>query len=260
MIRSFYHMINALPTTIGFLLINKPPGITSHDVISKLRKITGIKKIGHAGTLDPFATGLLIVAIGREATREISKFIGMDKTYEAEIVLGATTTSLDTETEIIIDESVRAWRAMPLQQIEIQSNMNTFLGSIEQIPPMYSAVKVHGQRLYKMARQGQSIEVKPRRVRINEFSLLNLSVRAYCNTPLQIVRAHISCSSGTYIRALARDLALSLKTTGFLSALKRTSIGQFKLKYAVNLESLNAKNWQTFVKNLPKMSVDEPGV
>lgn len=218
----------------GFLLIDKPAGITSHDVINRLRKITGIKKIGHAGTLDPFATGLLVVAVGREATREIDKFVGLDKTYEAEFVLGATTESLDTET--------------PLQKVQtpsippeiIEAAMESFLGTIEQIPPKYSAIKKQGKKLYELARAGKEVELEGRPVAIHEFKLL---AEPKNEDGLIILSVLISCSSGTYVRALARDLGEKLKTAGYVRQLKRTSIGPFFLENAQHLTDLSQENW-----------------
>lgn len=221
--------------TTGFLLIDKPSGITSHDVIDKLRQITGIKKIGHAGTLDPFATGLLIVAVSREATREISKFVGMDKDYEAEFVLGATSETLDPESEIIKSSQY----SVPSSQ-KIQKAMKKLTGEIEQIPPMYSAIKVKGKKLYQLAREGKTVEREPRKVVIHAFDLEGDLI---VEDGLTIFKTHIQCSSGTYIRALARDIAALLGTTGYVRQLRRTAIGEYQISSAVSLNSLNSANW-----------------
>ncbi len=216
----------------GFILIDKPAEITSHDVIDRLRRITGIKKIGHAGTLDPFATGLLIVAIGREATREIKKFVGLDKTYEAEFVLGATTETLDPESEVKTQVSppvMEGWGEA------IENEMKTLTGEIEQIPPMYSAIKIKGKKLYELARKGKTIERKPRSVVIHEFTLLD---EPNAEDGLTILSVRVRCSSGTYIRALARDLAEKLETTGYVKTLKRTEIGKYHIENALPLSEL----------------------
>ena len=229
--------------------INKPAGITSHDVVDVVRRITGERRVGHAGTLDPFATGLLIMAVGREATREISKFVGMDKTYEAEIVLGATTPSLDPETEVIFHKSVPAHRRVeayshtPLRLDEIKAAATALTSDLLQIPPMYSAIKIGGRRLYKAARKGETIAVKPRPITVYTFDIINTSIEVYCDTPLQIVKAKVNCSSGTYVRALARDLAQKLGTLGFLRSLRRTTIGNFHVKNSSSLTIFNSKNW-----------------
>lgn len=238
----------------GFLLINKPQGWTSFDVVAKLRTITNIKKIGHAGTLDPFATGLLIIAIGREATREIDKLMGLDKEYLAEFVLGATTESLDTETEVKIDDD------MPeLSQDQILATMQELTGEIDQIPPMHSAIKVGGKRLYKIARKGEEVERKPRKVRIEHFELTSPPYEGGAGggrTPL-ILEVRIKCSSGTYIRALARDLAEKLGTTGYTRALCRTKIGNFNVSDAIEIDQIDDQTWQNFVKNLEIDAIDE---
>jgi len=217
----------------GFVLIDKPAGITSHDVIDRLRKITGIKKIGHAGTLDPFATGLLLVAIGREATREIKQFVGLDKTYEAEFVLGATTETLDPEGDIIRDVGAR--RRLAPTDDEVREAMRHLVGNIKQIPPMHSAIKVRGKKLYELARKGEEIERQPRHVTIHAFNLIGEPRQ---EDDFTIIDVHIDCSSGTYIRALARDLATEIHTLGYVRTLRRTRIGDFDIKNALKLNEL----------------------
>ncbi|MBU1126010.1 MAG: tRNA pseudouridine(55) synthase TruB [Patescibacteria group bacterium] len=239
----------------GFLLINKPAGITSHDVVDQLRKITGIKKIGHAGTLDPFATGLLLVAVGREATKEISKFVGLDKTYEAEFVIGATTETLDTETPIITppfqggagEGSANVTNSEPPLRQEIESAMQSLTGSIEQIPPMYSAIKQQGKKLYELARQGKTVDREPRSITIHSFKLIGEPVN---EDGLLILPVSISCSSGTYIRALARDLGQALGSTGYVRALERTQIGPYLLANSQQLADLSQDNWTKHLKHV----------
>lgn len=221
----------------GFLLIDKERGPTSHDVIDTLRRITGVKRIGHAGTLDPFASGLLFVAVGREATREISKFVGLDKEYEAEIVLGVRSTTLDPEGKL---ESV------PVPNLSIErlgEALQSLIGDLDQIPPMHSAIKVGGQKLYDLAREGKEIERKPRRVIISKFE----SICPISRTSPITIHARIACSSGTYIRALARDLGEALGTAAYLKNLRRTRIGSYHASDAHRLADLTHENWTDFL-------------
>jgi len=239
-------------TNSGFILIDKPVDWTSFDVVAKLRGITGIKKIGHAGTLDPFATGLLIVAIGRDATKHIDSFMGMSKEYVAEFIIGASTASFDTETEVVIDEN------MPeISQDQIIAAMKQLTGAIDQIPPMHSAIKVGGKRLYKLARKGEDVERKPRSVKINKFDLIN-DIRS--EGKQLILKVRIQCSSGTYVRALARDLAAILGTTGYTRELRRTTIGDYDVSDAIKMDHINDKTWKNFVKNLDITAIDETGL
>src|SRR3989338_8905526 len=216
----------------GFLLIDKPPGPTSHDVIDELRRRTGIRKIGHAGTLDPFASGLLLVAVGREATREISRFVGLDKTYKATFILGAHSTTLDPEGEI---------KAVPLPmdtRSRLENALRTLTGKLQQTPPMYSAVKIGGKKLYELAREGKEVERKPRDVEVYSLALTSPLKSLDHGTPLSF-EVCIHCSSGTYIRALARDLGEMLGTAGYVHALQRTQIGPFHVRNAVPLEQIS---------------------
>ena len=226
----------------GFLLIDKVPGPTYNDVIDALRRITGIKKIGHAGTLDPFASGLLLVAVGREATREISKFTLLDKEYDAEIVLGVRSTTLDPEGTL---ESVPIPEFNHLTK-RLNDAMQSLTGEIDQIPPMHSAIKVGGQKLYHLARQGKEIERKPRRVTVSVFESICPLGRISPIGPLTI-HARIACSSGTYVRALARDLGETLGTAAYLSELRRTKIGEYHIKNAHRLQEITPENWTNFL-------------
>lgn len=235
----------------GFLLIDKVSGPTSHDVIDALRRITGERRIGHAGTLDPFASGLLLVAVGRESTRELSHFVGLDKEYEATIVLGVRSTTLDTEGEL---ESV------PLPNLSIErlaEAMKSLTGEIEQIPPMHSAIKVGGKKLYEMARKGEEIERKPRDIRVETFESMGpIGLTNLGPTGPTSVQARIVCSSGTYVRALARDLGEALGTSAYLSELRRTRIGAFCVSDAIRVENLTKENWSNHLKDLSKY-IDE---
>jgi len=219
-----------------FLLIDKQKGITSHDVIYHLRKITGIKKIGHGGTLDPMATGLLIVGITREGTKHLGKITNnSSKSYLAEITLGAITSTDDGEGEIIkkIDLPTN------LKEKNVLKVLNKFKGEINQKPPAYSAIKINGKKAYDLARSGKQVDLKTRKVNIYEVNL-----KSFKNNNIVV---EFKVSSGTYIRSLARDIGKELKTGAYLSKLNRTQIGDFYLKNAVKLKELTDKNWQNYV-------------
>jgi tRNA pseudouridine55 synthase len=223
----------------GFLLINKPTGPTSHNIISRLRKITGIKRIGHAGTLDPFASGLLIVAVGRESTKKLGKFLKMDKTYLATLHLGAETDTFDREGKRSEKCEVRS--ANPKEE-EINQTLSSFIGRQKQIPPMYSAKKINGKKLYELARKGIEIERQPVDIEIYDLKLINYKY------PALVIE--VSCSSGTYIRSLAVDMGRKLETGAYLEELERTSISSYKLETAVDIENLNTENWQKYLQVL----------
>jgi tRNA pseudouridine55 synthase len=220
--------------TSGFIHINKPSSWTSHDVVAHLRRITGVKKIGHAGTLDPFATGLLIVGVGREATRELDKFLKQDKEYIAELHLGASSDTYDLTGKIEEADST------PPQEDEIKNILNKFTGPQDQIPPMYSAKKIDGKKLYELARQGKEIEREPSKIIIHEIKLLNFDYPS--------LEIRVACSSGTYIRSLAHDIGQELGMGAYLEKLKRTKIGEHDLKNAIELDKINQDNWTEFLK------------
>ncbi len=208
-------------TKLGFLLINKPAGMTSHDVVNVVRKKTGERKIGHAGTLDPMATGLLILAVGK-FTKRIKEFSGLDKNYEAEITLGA-----ESDTDDAMGEIKTVSSFIPKEN-EIAEALQSLTGEIEQVPPKFSAKKIGGQTAYKLARKGKTFELKPQKVIIYELKL-----GKYSYPKLNLI---CRVSSGTYIRAIARDLGKLLGTGGYLSKLKRTRIGSFRLENANDLD------------------------
>lgn len=218
----------------GFLLINKPTGPTSHDIIDQLRKITGIKKIGHAGTLDPFATGLLLVAIGKQATKQIQQFVGLDKEYEATLKLGAVSDTYDRDGKITAQTEVRLQGSEVRLRI-IHEALQKFTGPQKQIPPMFSAKKVKGKKLYELARKGIEIKREPQKITIHKIELLNYQ------WPLLKIDVH--CSSGTYIRTLAHDIGQTLNTGAYLQELKRTKIGKFALEQAITVQELTANDW-----------------
>lgn len=200
------------------LLVNKPLSWTSFDVIGRLRKIFKIKKIGHAGTLDPLATGLLIVCTGK-FTKKINEYMGMEKEYTGTITVGATTPTYDLESE---PENFKDFQHLTRETIE--AVLPQFIGAIQQIPPAHSAIKIDGKRVYELARQGKEVQLKARNVTISEFEI----------TLVELPKIHfrVVCSTGTYIRSLANDVGAALGTGGYLSALCRTRIGSFTLKEA----------------------------
>lgn len=238
---------------MAFLLINKPAGITSHDVVDRVRKITRERTVGHAGTLDPFATGLLIVGVGRESTKHLSKFLGMDKAYLATICVGRTSTTLDPEGEISAPPTPHKWGELRPEALE--AAMKSLTGEIKQIPPMHSAIKIGGKKLYELARKGIEIDRPPRSVTIRRFELVahlapTLSLAGKGVTTPFDVRAIVECSSGTYIRSLARDFGEKLGTVAYLTALERSAIGPYRLEDAVRLDDLSPETWQTVAKSL----------
>ncbi|HJP67245.1 MAG TPA: tRNA pseudouridine(55) synthase TruB [Actinomycetota bacterium] len=203
----------------GVLLIDKPSGITSHDVVYRVRRALGVKKVGHAGTLDPLATGLLVLGVGR-ATR-LLRFLGdMPKTYEGSGVLGVETNTLDAEGEVTREGPV------DVTEPQLKEALDAFVGEIEQVPPAYSAVKIGGERLYKSARKGEDVEAPPRRVTVHRFDLV-----AFEPPRLDFV---VQCSSGTYVRSLVADVGTALGTGAHLAALRRTVIGPFRVQDATS--------------------------
>ena len=214
----------------GFLLVNKPPGLTSHDVVDRLRAITGIRRIGHAGTLDPAAGGLLVMLIG-SATKQQTEIMAGEKEYVAAIRLGATSSTDDAEGEITATSNAQ----VPMTN-DVRRTLQGFVGEIEQTPPAYSAVKIGGTKAYEAARRGKPLALKPRKVTIKEIDLLEYRYPA--------LRVRVACAAGTYIRALARDIGEKLRCGGYLSALTRTRSGIFRLDDAVPLETLTEITWR----------------
>jgi len=208
----------------GILNVDKPPGMTSHDVVDAVRRIAGQRKVGHAGTLDPMATGVLLLCLG-QATRVAEYLMAGRKRYRATIVLGMTTDTYDADGEMASDGG-----RTDFSREEIEAALAAFSGRIEQVPPMYSALKRDGQPLYKLARKGKTVELEPRSVVIYETTLLDW------NEPSLTVE--VVCSSGTYIRSLAHDLGQRLGGGAHLGSLARLSSGSFKLEDAVSLARL----------------------
>ena len=210
----------------GFLNVYKPKGKTSHDVVAILRRITKIKQIGHTGTLDPFAEGVLPICIGK-STRLI-EYLNDDKAYIGTVQLGEATTTYDTEGEITNESD----KIVSVEDIE--QALGSFRGDIEQIPPIYSAIKVNGKKLYEYARKGEEVEIKPRKVCIDRLEVINY------NQETKELELYIGCSKGTYIRSIANDLGVKLGTYGFLKKLTRVKAGKFKLENSVKLEELDS--------------------
>jgi tRNA pseudouridine55 synthase len=227
----------------GFLIIDKPKGITSHDVVARVRKLSGQRKVGHTGTLDPMATGVLLVGLG-QATRLIEYMVTSRKQYCAVIRFGVSTNTHDAEGEVTTKGDVST-----LTEPDIKAALPQFTGEIQQIPPIFSAIKQDGRPLYKRARAGETVEVSPRSV-----SIYNLD---WVNWETPDLTLNITCSSGTYIRSLARDLGQAVKTGAHLAGLTRTANGQWTLQQAVSLQTLeNAgqSNWKRFL-NPPDQAI-----
>ena len=213
----------------GIVLVDKAGGMTSHDVVARARRAFGTRKIGHAGTLDPMATGLLLLGI-EGATRLLTYIVGLDKTYEATMRLGVATDSDDADGEITATVDASA-----LTDDDIAREMAALTGRISQVPSRVSAIKVNGRRAYDLARAGEEVELAARSVEVSRFDVLAVR-RAEGAVDLDVV---VDCSSGTYIRALARDLGAALGVGGHLTALRRTRIGPFALDGAVGVDALS---------------------
>ncbi|MGB4777003.1 tRNA pseudouridine(55) synthase TruB [Microbacterium sp.] len=218
----------AAPT--GILLVDKPSGATSHDVVARARRALGTRKIGHAGTLDPMATGLLILGIG-PATRLLTFIVGLDKTYEATIRLGISTGSDDADGVETARADTAALAAVTDERI--RAGVAVLTGEIDQVPSTVSAIKVGGRRAYDLARAGEQVELKARRVTVSRFELVGESTTDADGTGAIDIDVVVDCSSGTYVRALARDLGAALGVGGHLTALRRTRIGPFHVADAV---------------------------
>ena len=216
------------PPASGLVIIDKPGGMTSHDVVARVRRLAGTRKVGHAGTLDPMATGVLVVGV-EKATRLLGYLTLTEKEYDATIRLGQSTSTDDAEGEITGGATAAGVSAETLA-----AAVAGLTGEIEQVPPAVSAVKVDGQRAYQLTRAGAAPELKPRPVTVQEFTVT--AVRR--DGQLLDVDATVRCSSGTYIRALARDLGAALGTGGHLSRLRRTRVGGYRIEDARTLEQL----------------------
>lgn len=220
----------------GILLVDKPQGITSHDVVSKLRRVFHIKKIGHAGTLDPMATGLLLMLVGK-ATKVSQYLMSMEKEYIGTVMLGKSTDSQDAEGEITEERPVPE-----LGEEAVLKEIKTFLGDQYQMPPMFSAKKINGQKLYKLARQGKTVEREPRVINISKFEMTRFA-------PPEIDFL-VACSKGTYVRTIAHDLGERLGCGGHLCALRRTGVGKFRIENAATIEEIESMSPSALRKRL----------
>lgn len=225
----------------GVLLVDKPGGVTSHDVVARARKALGTRKIGHAGTLDPMATGLLVLGV-EGATRLLTFIVGLDKTYEATIRLGISTDTDDADGDV-----VQATDAAGVTDDAIATHIAPLTGLISQVPSTVSAIKVDGRRAYDLARAGEDVVLKSREVTVSRFDVVATrrgpSTSSGTGTDVD-VDVVVDCSSGTYIRALARDLGAALGVGGHLTALRRTRIGPFDVSDAVALDAITAAGLQ----------------
>lgn len=212
----------------GILIINKPEKMTSYDVIRKLKPHLTKTKIGHAGTLDPFATGVLIVAVGKKYTKTLSKYQDLNKTYRFVIQLGKTTSTLDPDSEISETQPVPT----DLTEEKINTILTSFKGESEQLPPNFSAKKINGTRAYKLARAGKEVELKPAKITIESIKLIQFSKGK------NQIECEIVCSKGTYVRSLSRDIAKKCNTLGYTLNLQRNAIGSYTIEKSQNLSTL----------------------
>lgn len=229
----------------GFLNIYKPVGMTSHDVVSVLRRVTKIKQIGHTGTLDPFAEGVLPICIGK-ATRLI-EYLQDDKEYLATVQFGAATNTFDLDGEKVFTSDKKVSRD------DIKEGLKSFEGEISQFPPIFSAIKVKGKKLYEYARKGEEVEIQPRKVVIENIELKNF------DEVLQQAQILLKCSKGTYIRSIANDLGKNLGCGGYLIKLIRTQAGKFRVENSVQLDGIDVESNlinPLGILNLPKIAVD----
>ncbi len=223
----------------GILIVNKPSGITSHDVVDAVRRITGERTVGHAGTLDPLATGVLVVGVGREATKALGSISkDTNKVYRATVRLGATSDTYDAEGRISENEDIQ-----PLKKSDVQNALRRFTGTFQQAPPAYSAIKVGGVKAYDRARKGEFVVLEPRTVTIHSIDLRKYQ---WPNAEFDV-----TCSSGTYIRSLAHDLGEKLGVGGLLQSLERSAVGTYTIRQAHTLNELE-RGWQQCLLPIPK--------
>lgn len=230
----------------GIIVINKPIGCTSYNIVYRVKKIFK-EKVGHTGTLDPLATGVLPILIGK-GTKLSSYLMEHDKEYIATLKLGKKTDTLDAEGEVIeereVDDNI-------FNKDKIDEVLNKFIGKIEQIPPLYSAIKVNGKKLYEYARNGQNVEVKPRQVEIYKINLLNIDKEQ------KEIKFKVNCSKGTYIRTLCLDIAEKLGSIGYMSSLQRTRVGRFKIEDAITIDELEKNEQNNEFLNKKLISIED---
>ena len=225
----------------GIIIINKTKGCTSHDVVYKIKKMLN-KKVGHTGTLDPMAEGVLPILIGKGT--QLSKYlINHDKKYIVELQLGIKTDTADSEGKIIEEKTVNKTK---LSKENITNVLQTFIGKQEQIPPIYSAIKVNGKKLYEYARKGQEVELKPRQIEIYDIKLIDYSMDE------KQIKFEVFCGKGTYIRSLCEDIATKFETVGYMKSLKRTQVGNFKIDNSITIEEL-----KNLIENNKNIDIDD---
>lgn len=236
--------------TRGFLVVDKPPGMTSNQVVGRVRAATGTKKVGHAGTLDPMATGVLVLAVGR-VTRLITYIQEQEKEYLATALFGVATDTLDA------DGAVLSREPMQVDLDDVRRVVPRFTGTISQVPPMVSALKQGGRRLYELAREGQVVEREARQVKVHELEILSVGAPPYPEIEFRVV-----CGKGTYVRSLADDMAAVLGGSAHLTRLRRTRIGSLRLTDAVTIDDM--ENWRSYLltpaealRHMHHVSVDE---
>ena len=229
----------------GIIVINKEKEYTSHDVVAKLKKKLNISKVGHTGTLDPNATGVLPILIGK-GTKFSKYLINHDKIYEVELELGKKTDTADIEGKVIEEKNVdeKYIKENLLQVLE------SFVGKQEQVPPMYSAIKKNGKKLYEYARKGEKIEVEPRKIEIYKIELVE-----YNEKNIDFI---VSCSKGTYIRSLCEDIAEKLNTVGYMKNLERLQVGEFNIEKSVLIDEVNIENIEKYLYTLEDILKDTP--
>lgn len=223
-------MIKGTLTQNGIVVINKPKGMTSHDVVVQVRRKFGMKRVGHAGTLDPLATGVLVILLGK-STRLFPRFEAFDKAYRTTLILGTKTTTADVMGKVL--------ETLPydhLTRAKVEEVLETFLGPGQQVPPMVSAIKFKGRRLYELARKGIEVERQPRPIVIHKLSILEFN--------LPRVSIYLECSKGTYVRKLAEDIGEKLGNAACICEIERTKVGPFSIAEAVALEDLNEQHIQ----------------
>jgi tRNA pseudouridine55 synthase len=221
----------------GIINLNKPPGISSAAAVAKVKRLLprGVK-IGHAGTLDPFATGVLLLLIGK-ATKLCEKLMDERKQYEATVKFGATTATLDPESEEVVDAHAKA-----VERKKVEAVLRKFVGDIQQRPPVYSALKIAGKAAYARARAGQEVELEARPVEIYRMELVKYE--------WPMLQLRVDCGRGTYIRSIARDIGEEMGTKGYLTELKRTAVGEFKVEKAVSIDRLQSEGVAAFLQQL----------
>lgn len=225
----------------GIIIINKTKGCTSHDIVYKIKKMLN-KKVGHTGTLDPMAEGVLPILIGKGT--QLSKYlINHDKKYIVELQLGIKTDTADSEGKIIEEKTVNKTK---LSKENITNVLQTFIGKQEQIPPIYSAIKVNGKKLYEYARKGQEVELKPRQIEIYDIKLIDYSMDE------KQIKFEVLCGKGTYIRSLCEDIATKFETVGYMKSLKRTQVGNFKIDNSITIEEL-----KNLIENNENIDIDD---